>query len=54
MPAPTASRAAARARSSERELGEMGAAIAALQQLEPRGLGARNAIEALLLAARSA
>lgn len=33
----------------ERELGEMGAAIAALQQLEPRGLGARSGVEALLL-----
>jgi len=33
----------------ERELGELGAAIATLQQLEPRGLGARNAIESLLL-----
>jgi RNA polymerase sigma-54 factor len=33
----------------ERELGQMGAAIATLQQLEPRGLGARNGIEALLL-----
>jgi RNA polymerase sigma-54 factor len=33
----------------ERELGEMGVAIATLQQLEPRGLGARNSIEALLL-----
>ena len=33
----------------EHELGEMGAAIATLQQLEPRGLGARNGVEALLL-----
>ncbi|MBK7643496.1 MAG: RNA polymerase factor sigma-54 [Planctomycetes bacterium] len=33
----------------ERELGEMAVAIATLQQLEPRGLGARSSIEALLL-----
>ena len=33
----------------ERELGEMAVAIATLQQIEPRGLGARNAIESLLL-----
>ena len=33
----------------EREVGEMAAAIATLQQLEPRGLAAHNAIEALLL-----
>lgn len=34
---------------AERELGEMAVAIATLQQIEPRGLGARNAIESLLL-----